>query len=500
MTPPDAPLVLASPWARFGSHVLRELIFLSWLGMEVALLAPLCFVFLPWLQLWPPGLLALCLLLLMILPFNLVRLLSALHLQKERQRRIMALALLVTVLLAWRSLLYRPAGLLDVAWLGQLFGNLAQIEDLVWLRDVSLFLLVVFAWWRGLRLIDRSSGRFVVADVGLRLRVGGLLVAPFVLWTGGDRVLWNMTPFVLLFFLVGLTAVALVRAEEIEQSQSGQSVALTGGWVTAVFLAALFVVFSAALLALFISGDPANILTGWLAPLWLALYFGGVVIGRTLFHLAVPLFQLLGFFVEWLTRLLTPLLSQFSQSPPTPTPAIGLAAEATRAANEAPATGVGLQLVTILLMVAVILVVTLALGRLYRQAELAQRETETAVANRLPAPPEGLGRKLLHRLGLLRGWRTAVTIRRIYQNMSRAAGGAGYPRAAAETPYEYLTTLTTAWPDNVAETTLITQAYVKIRYGELPESPAELAEIQAAWKRLERVQPTAVTPSTPTLT
>jgi hypothetical protein len=53
--------------------------------------------------------------------------------------------------------------------------------------------------------------------------------------------------------------------------------------------------------------------------------------------------------------------------------------------------------------------------------------------------------------------------------MLRAADANGYPRLEAETPYEFLKTLTKAWPNNHQEAWLITTAYVKVRYGELPK-------------------------------
>ena len=49
--------------------------------------------------------------------------------------------------------------------------------------------------------------------------------------------------------------------------------------------------------------------------------------------------------------------------------------------------------------------------------------------------------RLLGRLGLLRDWQTAVSIRRIYRKMLRAADASGYPRLDTETPYEFLKTL-----------------------------------------------------------
>jgi hypothetical protein len=49
--------------------------------------------------------------------------------------------------------------------------------------------------------------------------------------------------------------------------------------------------------------------------------------------------------------------------------------------------------------------------------------------------------------------------------------------------------LSKAWPENQSDTRLITEAYVKIRYGELPESKEELKALQEAWKRLETTPP-----------
>jgi hypothetical protein len=97
----------------------------------------------------------------------------------------------------------------------------------------------------------------------------------------------------------------------------------------------------------------------------------------------------------------------------------------------------------------------------------------------------------LKRLGFLRRRLAAASIRRIYQDMCGLAGSSGYPRLETETPYEYLQTLRQAWPENTAETLLITEAYNRVRYGELPETQAELDEIEAAWKRLEGIRPEA---------
>ena len=69
--------------------------------------------------------------------------------------------------------------------------------------------------------------------------------------------------------------------------------------------------------------------------------------------------------------------------------------------------------------------------------------------------------------------------------MVATAGRRGYPRADSETPFEYLPTLVKAWPDLEAQSEMITNAYIRAHYGELPETEQELETIQMAWKRIQ---------------
>jgi hypothetical protein len=148
------------------------------------------------------------------------------------------------------------------------------------------------------------------------------------------------------------------------------------------------------------------------------------------------------------------------------------------------------QIILVLLAVAVILFVALMISRLYRQNKMATHASGLTSRTSDDDDEEGnLLQRLLGRLGLLRDWQTAVSIRRIYRKMLRAADASGYPRLEAETPYEFLKTLTQAWPQNRQEIQLITSAYVKIRYGELPETEQELQAIKDAWQALEQTRP-----------
>jgi hypothetical protein len=68
--------------------------------------------------------------------------------------------------------------------------------------------------------------------------------------------------------------------------------------------------------------------------------------------------------------------------------------------------------------------------------------------------------------------------------MEKLAGARGYPRAAAETPYEYRRELYQAFPGQNEDIHRITETYVAVRYGDLPEDPSELLAVRAAWERL----------------
>ena len=141
-----------------------------------------------------------------------------------------------------------------------------------------------------------------------------------------------------------------------------------------------------------------------------------------------------------------------------------------------------------------ILLVALALGRLFRMTRPAAEGARESISpfEGLGAPGRpGLGRRLLDRLNVFRRWQAAASIRQAYREMCVAAAEKGYPRAESETPYEYLPALAKAWPEHQSEATLITEAYNRAHYGELPETEEELQEILAAWKRLSTIDTVA---------
>ena len=476
--------MLADAW----SHIQHELLYVSWGLIEIALFAPLSFSFLPWARYWPPGQIVLWLLLIMFLPFNLARLLTLLRLPPTRQQTIMALALTTTILAAIRSLIYAPESFFNVSWLGEFFANLAESGNQLWLRDVAIFLLVTIMWWRGLRLVNRQ---FDINQTGFRLRLG-ILVAPLAIWFSHIGLNWNITPFILLFFLAGLMAIALIRAEEVEQARTSFSASLSPRWLGLIFIASLLVVSLSGLLAAIVSGESLFAIAGWLTPLLRAFRAGGAIIVATVFYLLRPFINLLALIIDqlalWLQRVLGENWFEPQLRPTLDFSDLVATPEATEVVDALAPPNVPSKILAVLIMIAVVLLVSLALGRLFRQATFAARDSEI-IRDRKQEDDLSLVQRLRRRLGFWRQWQTAVSIRRVYRQMLQAAAASGYPRSQSDTPYEYLATLAEVWPEHTADSQLITQAFVKVRYGQLPETEAELAAIESAWQRLKNTRP-----------
>lgn len=472
------------PFQSLWGSIQQEIHILTWSLTEVALFTPLAFVVLPWARFWPPGLVALLLLLAMLLSFNLSRTMSLLWLGRELQRNVMVLALILLFLFALRTLLYSAPLSEGESWLARFYDNLGTQQ---WSRDLALFLVITFIWWRGIRLSQQSFG---VVRAGLRLRLGGLLLAPVAIWAG-TRQEWEVAPYILLFCLAAMSAVAQSRAEQNERDLSGKSVFLSPVWMATVFAAGLLIVMSAGLSAAFVNGDTAVLIGAGLLPFRTAVNVGGTAVLSVIVYLSAPLFTLLDFILSSLSALFTRLLSRVMTEPLViDLPEIPIGEETSEAIERVEPFIDGTRAIALLMMIAIVLVVAMAVGRLYRQSSIAGRPSASEPRQRQQlGRPASLRERLLNRLGMLRGWRTAASIRRIYSEMLAAAASSGYPRSEAETPFEYLPTLGEVWPENRHDSQKITEAYVRVRYGELPETKEELDGILTAWSRLSQTAP-----------
>ncbi len=92
--------------------------------------------------------------------------------------------------------------------------------------------------------------------------------------------------------------------------------------------------------------------------------------------------------------------------------------------------------------------------------------------------------KLVRQFGIGRELHAAATIRRIYAALIVLAAQQGLQRAESQTPLEFLAVMQAEWQSLAEPLAVITNAYVNVHYGQLPENAAGLNAVKQAWERV----------------
>ncbi len=79
----------------------------------------------------------------------------------------------------------------------------------------------------------------------------------------------------------------------------------------------------------------------------------------------------------------------------------------------------------------------------------------------------------------------AARIRWVYAQLMELSARLGKPRQLSATPLEFLPTLQALFPGEGEILAAITQAYLKVRYGELPETYEEVQVVLSGWERIK---------------
>ncbi|MFH1169609.1 MAG: DUF4129 domain-containing protein [Chloroflexota bacterium] len=163
-------------------------------------------------------------------------------------------------------------------------------------------------------------------------------------------------------------------------------------------------------------------------------------------------------------------------------------------------------LIILAVFVAVVLLIFLAVKKIRAQrqdgqpAHITGVETSTITVSLfagLAGLPDRIVKWLWHlllsvkrlitgrRLQTANGYEAAVSVRAIYRGLLLWAAKHALPREQAQTPSEYLGSLSRKFPQQGAEMQAITEIYVQARYGHSP-TPSEALEAAAkAWQRIK---------------
>jgi hypothetical protein len=469
---------------RIRDYARRELVFLALGTMDVCVITPLYAALLIPLIAFKPLSIVLALLAIIMVVHYLARLSFSWPIQFWLRSSLLALGMLMSGLFAIHRILYSYTSLWHLRWMADIFASLRQD---IFGQDILIFSLIVFLWWRGLVLAQR---RLDSRSVAFRFRLGVVLLA---LTTGiaGSMVPWPHHHFVFLFFFTSLLGIALARAEEVGQQYGGSQSPFGLGWLTTLVSASSVVLLMAVGLTSLLTGDALGRI---LRP----------VLG-ILQILALAVILALAWAARFVIEPLLALLRRYE---------VGQALQEALDQIEFPAPLSGEsqsgepvftpeQLATLRITVAMVgaslllLIVAISLYRLRARSGGLSNETRESVWDgvHLRSNLEQLLKRGRRRLGgatealmhsRLGRMFAALTIRRIYAHMASLAAKQGYPRAIDETPYDYLPTLCEAFPENGQEVTRITESYIAVHYGELPEQEEELSEVRSAWQRIQR--------------
>lgn len=424
---------------------------------------------------------------LILAPLALTRLLHALRLKLRLQRWAHALALVLAGVFALRGLVYVEGPLPPLELLRRPLVAFTQPLNLL-PHELVILLVVLFLWWRGLRLGQAVPS---VALAGLRFRAGVVIFVVFLFFFN-LYITRDITLYIVAFFFFGLMAVAMARVEEVGLLRGGQAMPLGRAWLGVLGLATAAVIGVGAAITGVLAGPLPGQVMGWLTPIWLILI---ALIALILSLFVAALAALVEFVASSIPNIDLSFMAQLEERLQQMRESISRMGESL-SPEILRFTGLlqGLAFVAVLALILIGVVRTVR--RLQGAAAQRGEATETLLTSGLLASAwrglldesaGGLAR-LVRRFGLGRGLWAALSIRRIYAQMAWLAAARGYPRAPSETPYQYLSSLDRAFPDAIDQVRLITEAYVNVHYGELPETPEDLAAIRAAWVELRASQ------------
>lgn len=349
---------------------------------------------------------------------------------------------------------------------------------------------VLLLWWRGAQ-VGTAYTTLVRATFGMRL---GLLSLLLLMLVGGSGLRQDFLGVVPVFFFFGLLSTSLARAESLSLDQSTRDTPFGRGWLLSLFVLSAVVTFGGYLVALWFSGMNLDQAGNTVTTI-------GEGIITVLFLLFSPLALLGQLLYDGLDRIIP------DEMPRTSREASGEGSGGNNSQLQAPwiadlfdvlSTGllVGIGLLILILFLAFLWFLFVArsglnehdddererigTGEMVGNLQNALRDTWRRLADAINALRQfGIGRNLF----------AVLTIRRIYARMEQLAGERGYPRATAETPYEYQQELRLAFPTQPDAIRHITQAYIAVRYGELPEDPDQLNAVRTSWETLRTSPP-----------
>jgi hypothetical protein len=339
-----------------------------------------------------------------------------------------------------------------------------------------MFYLLILIW-RGL-VIGRSS----VSSESQQKAILQFLIGIFIYQLFFDA--HNPNAHLLYFgvlALLGLAGLPAARMVSVSQLRGGRLPKINSTWIFYILSFAGFILIAGYSASLLLNVELANVL----ANLMISFFSGFIFL---LFLVLSPIIYLVVFLFN---RLLTSLLSSSQNE----IPAIFSAQDAITQIQQGTQEAFHHSLLSFedyVFIAATIIVVLLILYTLKKKTEQNQKKVllEEGNLQKQPIPKITFPfqfASLRNRLNLppQRGF-SAMRIRWIYAMLCYYGKLLGAARKPAVTPLEYCPVLYKVFPNFIVDINAITSAYIAVRYGNIPEDPAEMEILQQSWEQLEK--------------
>lgn len=354
------------------------------------------------------------------------------------------------------------------------------------------FILLGIAFWRGLAVTMESPSH---EEVQRRLAFGFCVLFFGILWVIargiiGERLIWQMLAAAgIAFIVVSMLALVMSRLAQVRERGAGSAIALA-------VLVELGVLLLLSILALQLFAlDLAGLVGHSLQPFFDTL--GG------------HLYGIVGYIADPIDRFLQ-LIRPHAKPAGTPSTPIQTGSDAYgKRPKYHPPLRSPLVAITALLMVAALAAgIGYAIWRAVprrqprpptKRAFVEERRSLLSISSLWQTMAAAL-RTLFRRgtRGTLQAWAAgrrrvwgpvypSDPVRRTYAQLLRRSEALGLRMHSTATPLEFQARLADRWPAGEHEIDVVTEAYVRRRYGEEEPLPPELVALTAAWHRLRHV-------------
>ncbi len=471
----------------------RELALLMLVGMEISWVVPWLRSLTPATHAISPWRGALILAGIMFFSLSVVRGMDFLRLRSSVRQWVTLGLLLVSVFVGLKTLLYSDGPMQLGDMLSRPLRNLADVRVLI-PEEFVIMLAVLIGWWRGISLAQERIGPTVARE---HFVVGIIM---FVLFGLANTLVTGETPgyFVFSYLFFSTLAMSFARFSILGQLRGGRSADFNRRWFFGVLLASSATVGVALLFAEVIARFLhwiAYLVMGIMGLIALLVWLLLTPILALLINLinnnssGSPIFQQLSEQIDRFQAMMRELMERLSTF-------VGISGLGETIARWTP----GIKLILLgsilaLVIAGILIWMAMQIWKERKRRRISEEQQVIFDRNELWQLIKTILRNQWNNLvnsvsnaADLRKQarlRAAARVRQVYGDLMELSGELGSPRNEAQTPLEYLPDLTRCFPLFGEQVSLITRAYLRVRYGELPETNKEVSAVEEAWKQVE---------------